>query len=176
MRLRSSLDLELRPLLKALKKRMEDLSDVSRDKKNGWEVYTRKDVEFMHLETKRDHMNLDLWLPADEIHDARSSGIAKPHPFDEGEAIRVCFERAEDLTTVARWVEKAHAHALGKKTGSKKATSKKATAKTPARKPRRIARSTSSPLANGVSATKSADAKTATAETTASAPTSRPRA
>lgn len=176
MRLRSSLDLELRPLLKALKKRMEDLSDVSREKKNGWEVYTRKDVEFMHLETKRDHMNLDLWLPADEIHDARSSGIAKPHPFDEGGAIRVRFERAEDLTTVARWVEKAHAHALGKKTGSKKATTKKVAATTPARKPRRIARSTSSPLANGVSAAKSADAK-ATSESASSTPTSsRPRA
>ena len=104
---------------------MEALDDISRSKKNGWEVFDRNGVEFMHLEPKRDHMNIDLWMGPDSLEDARSSGIAKPHPFDADGAVRVRFERAEDLTTVARWVEQAHAHAPNREPTEQKVPSKR---------------------------------------------------
>lgn len=111
MVLRSSLDLELRPLLKALEKRLEPLEGLSRESKDGWQIYARDGVPFMHLEKRRDHMLLDLWLNEDQLEDARASGIARAHPFEENDAVRVRFERAADLTRVARWLEGAYRHA-----------------------------------------------------------------
>ena len=111
MVLRSSLDLELRPLLKALEKRLEPLEGLTRETKDGWQVYARDGVPFMHLDKRRDHMLLDLWLNDDQLEDARASGIARAHPFEEHDAVRVRFERAADLTRVARWLEGAYRHA-----------------------------------------------------------------
>ena len=52
-----------------------------------------------------------LWLPEEKLKDARASGLARPHPFEPNDAVRVRFDRALDLTKVARWLEAAHAHA-----------------------------------------------------------------
>lgn len=112
MVLRSSIDHELRPLVKALRNRIDGLTPVTTGKKDGREVFERETVPFMMLEIRRDHMNLDLWLPQDKLKDARASGIARSHPFEPNEAVRVRFERAKDLTMVARWLEAAHAHAV----------------------------------------------------------------
>ncbi|MEM1022245.1 MAG: hypothetical protein AAGD10_19695 [Myxococcota bacterium] len=105
---RPSLDIELRPLLKALQNRVSDLEDVKRGRSDGVETYSRSGVCFLTVELKRDHMFLDLWLPEEEAKTAKSSGIAKPHPFEGDEAVRVRFERAEDLTKVSRWLELSH--------------------------------------------------------------------
>ena len=111
MVLRSSLDLELRPLLKALEKRLDPLEGLTRETKDGWQIYARDGIPFMHLEKRRDHMLLDLWLDENQLEDARASGIARAHPFEEHDAVRVRFERAADLTRVARWLEGAYRHA-----------------------------------------------------------------
>ncbi len=112
MALRTSLDLELVPLLKALRNRLDGLDGVAMETKDGLEVHSVRDVPFMQLEIRRDHMNLDLWLTDDKLEEARSSGIGRAHPFMENEAVKVRFERAEDLTRVAHWLEAAYEHGL----------------------------------------------------------------
>ncbi|MEL7367745.1 MAG: hypothetical protein AAFN74_02450 [Myxococcota bacterium] len=115
MALRSSLDLELRPLLKALRNRIEGLRGAVMEPKDRLEVFSRDGVPFMQLEIRRDHMNVDLWLPEDKLAEARATNLARPHPFDPDNAVVVRFERATDLTRVARWLEDAHAYALVRK-------------------------------------------------------------
>lgn len=111
MAARPSLDIELRPLWQALQSRIKALDDVRRERRDGYDVYLRGSVPFLQLEKRKDHMHLDLWLQADQLQEARASGIAKAHPFMGDEAVRVRFERAEDLTQVARWLEASHRHA-----------------------------------------------------------------
>ena len=108
MALRSSVDLEMRPLVKALRARINGLGPSQKGPKDRFEIYTRSDVPFLQLEIKRDHMNLDLWLPADSIQDAKATGLARAHPFLGDDAVVVRFERAEDLTKVARWLEASY--------------------------------------------------------------------
>ena len=115
MALRSSLDLELRPLLKALRNRIDGLRGIVMEPKDRLEVFSRDGVPFMQLEIRRDHMNVDLWLPDDKLAEARATDLARPHPFDPDHAVVVRFERATDLTKVARWLEDAHAHAAVRK-------------------------------------------------------------
>ena len=123
MALRSSLDLELRPLLKALRNRIDGLrGTVVMEPKDRLEVFSRDGVPFMQLEIRRDHMNVDLWLSEERLVEARSTDLARPHPFDPENAVVVRFERATDLTTVARWLEDAHAHALVRKEDCAEAT------------------------------------------------------
>lgn len=107
------------------------------EKKDGLEVYERGSVPFLALEVRRDHMNLDLWLPDEKLKDAKASGLGRPHPFDPTDAVRVRFDRALDLTKVARWLEDAHAHAPARAsavTVSATAEARKTKAKRPARK------------------------------------------
>lgn len=108
---RATLEIELRPLLKALQNRLSGFGDVKRSRSNGVETYERQGIPFLQLELRKDHMFLDLWLPEADLEAARSSGIAKAHPFMGDDAVRVRFERAEDLAKVARWLEVSHAHA-----------------------------------------------------------------
>ncbi len=115
MALRSSLDLELRPLLRALRNRIDGLSGIVMEPKDRLEVFSRDGVPFMQLEIRRDHMNVDLWLPEDKLAEARATELARPHPFDPDKAVVVRFERATDLTTVARWLEDAHRFAAERK-------------------------------------------------------------
>jgi len=56
-------------------------------------------------------MSLDMWLPEAKLKDARASGIARPHPFEPNDAVRIRFDRALDLTKVSRWLKVAHTHA-----------------------------------------------------------------
>lgn len=100
----------MRPLLKALKTRIEALRSVKKTSKDKTEVYLRGDIPFLQLEIRRDHMNLDLWLPEEGLVEARASGLARAHPFIE-DAIKVRFARAEELTKVARWLEQSYRHA-----------------------------------------------------------------
>ena len=115
MALRSSLDLELRPLLKALRNRIDGLRGTVMEPKDRLEVFSRDGVAFMQLEIRRDHMNVDLWLPEEKLAEARATDLARPHPFDPENAVVVRFERATDLTKVARWLEDAHAYAVVRK-------------------------------------------------------------
>ncbi len=115
MVLRSSLDLELRPLLKALRNRIDGLRGTVMEPKDRLEVFSRDGVPFMQLEIRRDHMNVDLWLSEDKLREARATDLARPHPFDPEHAVVVRFERATDLTKVARWLEDAHAYAKVRK-------------------------------------------------------------
>ena len=100
----------MRPLLKALKSRIEALKSVTKTNKDRTEVYLRDEVPFLQLEIKRDHMNLDLWLPEELLVEARASGLARAHPFIE-DAVKVRFARAEELTNVARWLEQSYENA-----------------------------------------------------------------
>lgn len=115
MALRSSLDLELRPLLKALRNRIDGLPGTVMEHKDRLEVFSRDGVPFMQLEIRRDHMNVDLWLPEDKLAEARATDLARPHAFDPDNAVVVRFERATDLTKVARWLEDAHRFASVRK-------------------------------------------------------------
>lgn len=133
MALRSSLDLELRPLLKALRNRIEGLKGIVMEPKDRLEVFSRDGVPFMQLEIRRDHMNVDLWLPEEKLVEARSTDLARPHPFDPDNAVVVRFERATDLTRVARWLEDAHAFAVHRKDSCAPTTNATPTP-TPARK------------------------------------------
>lgn len=108
---RKLLDLELRPLLRALKGRLKDRPQLTEEGTERRRVYKRADSVFMELELRRDHMRLDLWLNEKERASARSSGIARAHPFQPKEAIRVRFDRAEDLPQVSRWLETAYQEA-----------------------------------------------------------------
>ncbi len=110
MALRSNIELEMRPLLKALRARIESLEHTS-SVKDKLEVFVRGEIPFLQLEIRRDHLLLDLWLPPEKLEDARSSGIGRAHPFMGSEAVKVRFERAEDLTRVARWLEDSYAYA-----------------------------------------------------------------
>jgi hypothetical protein len=125
----------MRPLLKALRARLEALDHTS-STKDKLEIFVRGDIPFLQLEIRRDHMLLDLWLPPDKLEEARASGIARAHPFMGNEAVKVRFERAEDLTRVARWLEESYHFAPRRGTNgeeseptekeAKKASSKKA--------------------------------------------------
>lgn len=108
--MRPAIDLELQPLLKALRTRLEALSGVVMEVRDGVELHHRNQVPFLALDIRRDHLHLDLWLPMVKLEEARASGIARAHPFLENEAVRVRFERAEDLTKVAHWLEEAYRH------------------------------------------------------------------
>lgn len=55
-----------------------------------------------------------MWLPEAKLQDARASGIARPHPFEPNDAVRIRFDRALDLTRVSRWLKAAHTHAKGR--------------------------------------------------------------
>lgn len=105
---RPSLDVELRPLLRALETRIGSLDGVRKTRCDGYTAFYRDGVPFLNLEIRRDHMHLDLWLEQDDLEVARASGIARPHPFLGEQAVRVRFERAEDLTRVAHWLETSH--------------------------------------------------------------------
>ncbi len=107
MATRVSLDLELTPLLKALRSRIEGLGESSLETRNGIEVHSRQGLPFLQLELRRDHMYLDLWLPEAKQEEARASGRARAHAF-LADAVRVRFERAEDLTRVAHWLEESY--------------------------------------------------------------------
>lgn len=104
---KATLDLELVPLLKALKNRIDALRSVQTENRDGVEIHSFDGLPFMQLEKRRDHMLLDLWLSSEKLEEARASGIARAHPFMES-AVRVRFERAEDLTRVAHWLEEAY--------------------------------------------------------------------
>lgn len=108
---RKLLDLELRPLLRALRGRLKDRPQLTVEGKDRHRVYKRAGATFLELEFRRDHMRLDLFLPEAERKQARSSGIARAHPFKPAEAIRVRFDRAEDLPQVSRWLEAAYQRA-----------------------------------------------------------------
>lgn len=105
---RPSLDVELRPLLRALENRISSLDGVRKTRCDGYTSFCRDGVPFLNLEIRRDHMHLDLWLEEDDLEAARASGIARPHPFLGDPVVRVRFERAEDLTRVGRWLEVSH--------------------------------------------------------------------
>ncbi len=100
----------MRPLLKALRARIESLEHTS-SAKDRLEIFLRGEVPFLQLEVRRDHLLLDLWLPPAKLEEARASGIGRAHPFMGSEAVKVRFERAEDLTRVARWLEDSYRYA-----------------------------------------------------------------
>lgn len=104
-------DPEVVPLLRAIKARLDALSGVNMALRDGLEVYHRHKLPFMQLEIRRDHMSLDLWLSAEHLEESRASGIARAHPFLGDEAVKVRFERAEDLSRVARWIEASYEYA-----------------------------------------------------------------
>jgi hypothetical protein len=116
-------DPEVVPLLRAIKARIDGLSAVTMSPKDGLEIYHRNKTPFLQLEIRRDHMSLDLWLSGDQLEEARASGIARAHPFLGDEAVKVRFERAEDLSKVARWIEASYEYApnRGKKSAKKSA-------------------------------------------------------
>ncbi len=131
---RPAIDLELVPLLRALETRIRALSGVTMAMDNGVRVYVRDELPFLQLEIRRDHMNLDLWLSEEVREDARASGLGRAHPFLGQETVKIRFERAVDLTKVARWLEASHnyvthrakreAQGASKSTGPKKAAVK----------------------------------------------------
>ena len=92
-------------LIRALDSRLEGLGRWKDETKDGLKVYTIQGEAFLQIEVKRDHMNVDVWLDEDNLAKARSSGIARAHPFLGEDAVKVRFERAEDLARVARWIE-----------------------------------------------------------------------
>src|SRR5688572_26418402 len=110
MALRSNIELEMRPLLKALRTRLETLEHTTTSK-DKLEIFLRGEIPFLQLEVRRDHLLLDLWLPPAKLEEARASGIGRAHPFMGSEAVKVRFERAEDLTRVARWLEDSYRYA-----------------------------------------------------------------
>jgi hypothetical protein len=114
-------DPEVVPLLRAIKARIEGLGGVNTGPRDGLEIYQRNKTPFLQLEIRRDHMSLDLWLPTEQLDEARASGIARAHPFLGDEAVKVRFERAEDLSRVARWIEASFEYApnRGKKSTKK---------------------------------------------------------
>lgn len=111
---RTSLDPELVPLFKALMGRVDALPSVQREQKERLEVFQHDGNPFMQLEKKRDHMYLDLWLPYELIEEAKGSGLGRAHPFLGKDVVKIRFERAQDLTKVARWVEASHRFAIKK--------------------------------------------------------------
>jgi hypothetical protein len=147
--LRPNPDPEVVPLLKAIKARIEGLGQVTSTPKDGADVYYRNKTPFLQLEIRRDHMSLDLWLSGTTLDEARASGIARAHPFLGDEAVKVRFERAEDLSRVARWIEASYTYApeRGKKGGGKKSTTKPVVKTTP------LIKSIATPPANTASGT-----------------------
>jgi hypothetical protein len=119
--LRPTPDPEVVPLLRAIKARIDGLSQVSSTPKDGADVYYRNKTAFLQLEIRRDHMSLDLWLSGAQLEEARASGIARAHPFLGDDAVKVRFERAQDLSRVARWIEASYTYASerGRKTARK---------------------------------------------------------
>lgn len=125
------------PLLRAIKARIEGLGAITSGPKDGADVYYRNKTPFLQLEIRRDHMSLDLWLPAAQLEEARASGIARAHPFLGDEAVKVRFERAEDLSRIARWIEGSYAYApeRAKKSSRKKSSPKPVEKTTPLLEP-----------------------------------------
>lgn len=115
--LRPTPDPELVPLVRAIKARIDGLGDTLCTPKDGGDIYHRDKTPFLQLELKRDHMSLDLWLAGEQLDEARASGIARAHPFLGDEAVKVRFERAEDLSRVARWIEASYAYAVERAKG-----------------------------------------------------------
>lgn len=111
---------------------MEALRGATVEMKDGIEVHKRGDTPFAQLEVRRDHMYLDLWLADHKLEEARASGIARAHPFMENEAVRVRFERAEDLTRVAHWLEESYLYAAVRARRRARAEKKKAAKTAPA--------------------------------------------
>ena len=101
---------EMAPLLNALKARIEELSPNAEETltEDGLKAYMRSNNIFMQLEIRQDHMSLDFWLPPEKLEEVRSTEIGRAHPFLENEAVKVRFERAGDITRVARWLREAH--------------------------------------------------------------------
>lgn len=109
--LRPTPDPEIAPLVRAIKARIEGLGAIVIEQKDKIDVYLRDKVPFLQLELKRDHMSLDLWMPLDQLDESRASGIARAHPFLGDDAVKIRFERAEDLSRIARWIEASYAYA-----------------------------------------------------------------
>ncbi len=105
---RPPMDPVVRALLKALQSRIDGLRGVESTQVEAREVYRRGEITFLQVEICRDHLALDVWLPEVLREEARSSGIARAHPFLGIEAVVIRFERAQDLARVARWVESSH--------------------------------------------------------------------
>lgn len=101
-------DPEIVALKKAVRARLEGMGPFDTETRDGIVVYMRDGEPFVNIQTKRDHMVVDLWLQDEAIGDARSSGIARAHPFLGENAIKIRFERAVDLARVARWIEHSY--------------------------------------------------------------------
>jgi hypothetical protein len=128
--LRPTPDPEVVPLLRAIKARIDGLSSVTITPKDGSDVYFRNKTAFLQLEIRRDHMSLDLWLSGAQLEEARASGIARAHPFLGDDAVKVRFERAEDLSRVARWIESSYAYASERGRKSARKSTEKPVVKT----------------------------------------------
>lgn len=102
------MDPVVRALQKALQSRIDSLREVNTTRVEVREVFRRGEITFLQVEICRDHLALDVWLPEALREEARSSGIARAHPFLGVEAVVIRFERAQDLARVARWVEASH--------------------------------------------------------------------
>ncbi|MCC7381638.1 MAG: hypothetical protein IT384_07390 [Deltaproteobacteria bacterium] len=111
MAVRLTLEPETQALLKAVRARIDALPGVTSEKRSGFDVFTRGADVFLEMEIRREHISLDLWLPHDQLEEARSSGTARSHPFLGEDALKVRFERAADLARVARWIEESYAYA-----------------------------------------------------------------
>jgi hypothetical protein len=98
-------DPEVVALSRAIGARIDGLGPHETDSKDGFIIHLRSGIPFLQIQINRDHMNLDLWLGGTVLADARSSGIARSHPFLGDEAVKIRFERAQDLSRVARWIE-----------------------------------------------------------------------
>lgn len=102
------MDPVVRALQKALQSRIDGLREVTTARVEPRDLYRRGDFTFLQVEVCRDHLSLDVWLPEALREEARSSGIARAHPFLGQEAVVIRFERAQDLARVARWIEASH--------------------------------------------------------------------
>jgi len=98
-------------LSKALQNRIDDLPRFERQSKEAIELYRRNEKVFLQVEIKRDHIVVDLWLPAEETAKARTSGLGRAHPFHGPEALRIRFEQAIDLAQISRWIEMSYEYA-----------------------------------------------------------------
>ncbi|MBI4821953.1 MAG: hypothetical protein HY791_37190 [Deltaproteobacteria bacterium] len=107
-------DAPVRALIRALDARIEAFGTFSKSEKDGIDLYLRDSDVFMQMEIKQEYVSVDLWLPSEDLEEARSSGIARTHPFLGDDAVRIRFERAQDLARVARWAEASYLRAPGR--------------------------------------------------------------
>ncbi|MBI2377473.1 MAG: hypothetical protein HYV07_25960 [Deltaproteobacteria bacterium] len=110
-------DAPVRALIRALEARIEAFGPFAKSDKDGIDVYLRDADVFMQMEVKQEYLSVDLWLPYEDLDEARSSGIARTHPFLGEDAIRIRFERAQDLARVARWAECSYERAPDRAAG-----------------------------------------------------------